>query len=123
VADWYLKRKPKEKQDSEKIREQIRDAADRMYTVEAITIRSDVLVKRGKGPIAICPLCREAYPESNGDICRRCQGDSPYEKKEISDGHDVELPVLKNVAVEKSVGKKLLHDLTRVIPGKSKCAV
>jgi hypothetical protein len=42
----------------------------------------------------------------------------PMKRKEVSDGHKVELPVLKKVAVE----KKLLHDPTCVIPGKSKCA-
>jgi formylmethanofuran dehydrogenase subunit E len=101
VADWYLKRKPKHEQDSEKIKEQIRDGADRMITVETITVRSDVLLKRSKGSIAICPLCHEAYPEIHGALCRRCQGDSPYENKTVSQRHEVEVPVLKRVAVSR----------------------
>jgi formylmethanofuran dehydrogenase subunit E len=82
VADWYLKRKPKLEQNSERIREQIRAAGDRMITVEAVTVRADFLVKRGKGPIRLCPLCHEAYPERHGEVCRRCGGGSPYRERE-----------------------------------------
>jgi formylmethanofuran dehydrogenase subunit E len=79
VADWHLKRKPKPQQNPQRIRDQIRAAGERMFTMAPIKIRSDFLVKRSKGPIRICPLCQEAYPQRHGEICRCCQGDSPYE--------------------------------------------
>lgn len=79
VADWYLKRKPKPEQNSERIREQIREAGDRMYSTAAVTVRSDFLIKRSKGPIRVCPLCGEAYPQRHGRVCRRCGGKSPYQ--------------------------------------------
>ncbi|MFY9707160.1 MAG: formylmethanofuran dehydrogenase subunit E family protein [Desulfobacterales bacterium] len=82
VADWYLKRKPKLEQNSERIREQIRAAGDRMITAEAVTVRADFLIKRSKGPIRLCPLCQEAYPERHGEVCRRCGGGSPYRERE-----------------------------------------
>jgi formylmethanofuran dehydrogenase subunit E len=81
VADWYLKRKPKPEQSSERIREQIREAGDRMVSVEPVRVRADFLIKRSKGPIRVCPLCHEAYPELYGEVCRRCRGDSPYQER------------------------------------------
>ncbi|MFZ0243562.1 MAG: formylmethanofuran dehydrogenase subunit E family protein [Desulfobacterales bacterium] len=78
VADWFLKRKSKPEQNSRRVREQIRAAADRMVSVAPVTVRAEFLIKRSKGPIRLCPACHEAYPQQHGDVCRRCQGDSPY---------------------------------------------
>jgi formylmethanofuran dehydrogenase subunit E len=82
VADWYLKRKPKPEQNSERILKQIRAAGDRMVAVEPVLVQDDFLIKRSKGSIRFCPLCREAYPERHGELCRRCRGDSPYREWE-----------------------------------------
>ena len=78
VADWFLKRKTKPEQNSERIREQIRTAGDRMIRIAPVTVRADFLIKRSKGPIRLCPSCREAYPQRHGETCRSCRGDSPY---------------------------------------------
>lgn len=122
VADWLLKRKPKPEQNSERIREQIRAAGDRMYSMEMVTIRPDFLIKRSKGAIRICPICHEAYPERHGDVCRSCREDSPYqERKNAAIGGQDEV-TLKAIGLDQAVGRKLLHDLTRIVPGRSKGA-
>jgi formylmethanofuran dehydrogenase subunit E len=84
VADWYLKRKPKHEQHSDRIREQIRTDGQRMISMETIQVRADQLLKQSKGPIRLCPLCGESYPAKHGDHCRQCQGDSPYENWAIT---------------------------------------
>jgi formylmethanofuran dehydrogenase subunit E len=122
VADWILKRKPKPEQNSDRIRDQIRAAGDRMVSVAPVTIRPDFILKRSKGPIRICPLCHEAYPERDGDICRRCGGDAPYQERKddaVAAGHEVGLTA---IGLEQAVGHKLMHDMTQIIPGRSKGA-
>lgn len=122
VADWYLKRRPKQEQNSENIREQIRVAGNRMYTLEPVTVRNDLLIKRSKGPIRRCPLCGEAYPQRHGNMCRRCSGDSPYQAGKSPRLEPGKKIAPRAVGVEQAVGKKLLHDMTQVIPGRSKGA-
>ncbi len=122
VADWYLKRRPKHEQRSDRIREQIRSEGHRMFSLEPIQVRADHLVKRSEGPIRVCPRCREAYPAKHGDACRQCGGDSPYENRAAVGHRPPEPPLLEPVALEKAVGRKLLHDLTCIRPGESKGA-
>ena len=67
----------------------------------------------------MCPLCGEAYPAKHGGICKGCAGDSAHtggEKQEKRpDG-----PLLSAVPVDEAVGKRAVHDMTEIIPGKSK---
>ncbi len=122
ISNWLLKLKPKAEQNSERLREQIRDFHHQICSMELIRVGSEHLIKRSKGPIRICPLCREAYPSKHGEICRQCQGDSPYLNRENEKSKSMEAPVLKSVKVEEAVGKKILHDMTRIIPDKRKGA-
>lgn len=122
VADWYLKRRPKQEQHSENIREQIRVAGNRMYTLEPVTVRNDLLIKRSKGAVRRCPLCGEAFPQRHGNMCRRCSGDSPYQPGKSRRLEPEKEITPQTVGVEHAVGKKLLHDMTQVIPGRSKGA-
>ncbi len=122
VQDWFMKRKPKHEQCSDRIREQIRTCGPRMFRVETVRVRGAVLVKRDKGAIAVCPACGEAYPGLHGDRCRGCRGSSPYDA--LDGGRPetaaVEMPALEAVPVADAVGKTLLHDMTRIVPGQSK---
>ncbi len=88
------------------------------------------------GRVGVCPVCGEAYPASDGAICRGCQGEAPYG----SDGKDgcrafgpmreapreepaapaSSGPRLVAVPVTEAVGRKTLHDMTRIVPGESK---
>jgi len=120
VSDWYLKRKPKREQDSEAIRRQIREAGDRMYQVTAVEVRAEFLNKRSKGAIRICPLCQESYPEKHGEICRKCQGQSPYEGLAFGLSSEASGPGLQAIDATQAVGRSILHDMTRIVPGDSK---
>jgi formylmethanofuran dehydrogenase subunit E len=122
ISNWLLKRKPKAEQNSERLRQQIREKHHLICSRETVKISPEHLVKRSKGPVSICRLCHEAYPSRHGDICRQCQGDSPYLDRKIQKTKDLDGPLLKSVNVEDAVGEKILHDMTRIIPGQYKGA-
>jgi len=122
IANWLLKLKPKVEQNSERLRQQIRDSHHLICSRETVKVRPEHLIKRSKGPIAICPLCREAYPLKHGEICRQCQGDSPYLNRKTRESKVFDAPVLKSVRIEEAIGQKILHDMTRIVPGEHKGA-
>lgn len=122
IANWLLKLKPKAEQDSERLRQQIRDGHHLICSREVIKVYPEYLVKRRKGQISICPLCHEAFPSKHGEICRQCQGDSPYLSRETRKSKDFETPILKSVKAEEAIGQKIIHDMTRIIPGEYKGA-
>ncbi|CCH50218.1 FmdE family protein [Pseudodesulfovibrio piezophilus] len=117
---WLMKTKPKNQQDSEALRHEIRDHSLEMLSVETITVKPEVVMKRSKGAIVICPLCGDAYPEFHGAICRGCSGDSPY----MNDRSTCAVADIGNsipsTPLELSIGKKIVHDMTRIVPGESK---
>ena len=88
--------------------------------MEAGPIRAQLLGKRHRGPIVICPLCREGYPAEDGGICRACQGEPLY----LPEGQDEEIwtpgPPLQSLPAEEAVGRRALHDMTMIVPGASK---
>jgi len=116
INGWYLKLKPKQEQDSALLLEQIRDAGMETLGRQRIRIRPQFLGKRSRGRIAICPLCREAYPAQDGGLCRACQGEVPYLEAEGITA----APPLQTVPLEQAVGRRALHDMTQIIPGRSK---
>jgi formylmethanofuran dehydrogenase subunit E len=123
ISNWLLKLKPKKEQNSERLRKQIREGHHLICSKEVIRVGSEHLKKRSKGLISICLLCHEAYPSKHGEICRQCQGDSPYlsRRTQKSKTYD-DMPALKSVKTEEAVGQKILHDMTRIIPGEYKGA-
>jgi formylmethanofuran dehydrogenase subunit E len=117
INSWYLKLKPKVEQDKDLLLAQIREAGPRILSWRTIQIRPHFLTRRHRGGMVICPLCREAYPAQDGGICRACQGEGPC----LEDAESVAgAPALQAVPAEKAVGRRALHDMTRIIPGESK---
>ncbi|MDY6853124.1 MAG: FmdE family protein [Thermodesulfobacteriota bacterium] len=119
IKNWYLKLIPKREQDSSLLMENIRRAWGNILSCQEVEIAPSFREKRGIGEVILCPLCKEAYPFRDGDICRPCQGESPY----ILKGHlceDESSPPLKKIPVEKAVGHRALHDMTMIIPKKKK---
>jgi formylmethanofuran dehydrogenase subunit E len=96
--------------------QQIRDAGTSIYSVEPVMIQPQYLKKRHKDRIASCPLCGEAYPLDHGRICRACQGQTPY----LVAAEVTSKPRLYAAPIEESIGRKILHDLTEIVPGESK---
>ena len=124
IRTWYLKLKPKKDQDSSLLRHEIGTAGTDILSVQPIRIRKDLLGKRSKGTIAVCPVCKKAYPAIHGPICRSCAGESPYVATE-GEETTVLYPVphqIRSVAADKARGEKIVHDMTRIEPGKSKGA-
>ncbi len=119
LADWYLKRKPKKDQDSDMIRQEIGQAGATVCTLERVLVPLEKMRKRSKGRIVVCPICSEAYPAMHGAICRGCQGEAPYRDAGLVE-ETAPTPRLKKVPVDDAQGLVVLHDMTRIVPGRSK---
>lgn len=116
IHTWFFKLKPKKEHDDKLLMQQIREAGQGIYSIEPVMIQPQYLHKRHKDRIASCPLCGEAYPLDHGRICRACQGQSPY----LVAAEAPSMPRLHAAPIEDSIGRKILHDLTEIVPGESK---
>lgn len=79
IDAWFFKRKPKAEQNSRLLLDEIQQAGASVLTTQKVQIDKHFMAKRPVGPRRICPQCRESYPSSHGEICRACQGASPYQ--------------------------------------------
>ncbi|WP_432738272.1 FmdE family protein [Maridesulfovibrio sp. FT414] len=117
IEAWFLKLKPKKEQNTEKLFAEIRMAGPSFCSVAPVQVASDFLGHKHMRAIGICPSCREAYPVSDGALCRGCQGEVPY----VGGSREVHREnCLVAVDVEDAVGRTALHDMTRIEPGVSK---
>ncbi len=116
IKNWYLKLKPKAEQDKELLLAQIREAGPQVLNWRTVQMHPHFLSRRHRGPMVVCPLCREAYPAKDGGICRGCQGEVPY----VDDQGASEAPSLQVVPLDRAVGQRALHDMTQIVPGLSK---
>lgn len=119
IQGWFLKLVPKKDQDTEKLFHEIETAGDTILRLEKVTVQKRLLGHSHMTRIEACPVCREAYPVSDGAICRGCQGEAPYEHTRSVEAEEC-MPT--RVPVAEAVGRKALHDMTRIEPGKSKGA-
>ncbi|MBW1919031.1 MAG: formylmethanofuran dehydrogenase subunit E family protein [Deltaproteobacteria bacterium] len=78
IRSWFFRTRPKAAQDEEKLLDEIKAAGEEILGVERVRIRDELIGKQSKGKIALCPVCGEAYPASQGDMCSGCQGQAPY---------------------------------------------
>ncbi len=78
IKEWFLKLKPKEEQNIELILKQIRDAGSALLSVQKVRVEPERIRRKKLGAVAICPVCREAYPVRDGSKCLPCKGESPY---------------------------------------------
>ena len=121
VEAWLFKLKTKQEQDGQLLLEQIRQAGPELYGTETVLVQPQFLGKRHRGAIGCCNLCGEPYPVDDGAICRACAGEAPY----VVSGADhferlFDGPALDAVPFRDAVGKTALHDMTMIVPGKSK---
>ncbi len=119
IQGWFLKLTPKKEQDTEELFREIETAGDGILRLERITVQKRLLGHSHMSRIEACPVCHEAYPTSDGAICRGCQGEAPYEHSRPAEAEEC-MPT--RVSVAEAVGRKALHDMTRIEPGKSKGA-
>jgi len=78
IQKWLYKLVPKMEQDPVLLASQIRDAGSNICSFYHVEIKPEIVKKRHKGRISDCPACGEPFPAGDGEICRRCQGDTPY---------------------------------------------
>ncbi len=119
IRAWFMKEKPKAEQDTDTLFAEIEQAGDSICSIRPVKINKKYLGHGHMTSIVVCPVCNEAYPDSDGSICRGCQGEAPYE---ILEGMEcrADAPQLRTVPVEAAVGKKVVHDMTGIEPGASK---
>jgi formylmethanofuran dehydrogenase subunit E len=120
IKGWFLKLTPKKEQDTEALFHEIEDAGDSILRLEKVTVQARLLGHSHMTRIEACPICHEAYPVSDGAICRGCQGEAPYVGTPGSALGETAQPT--RLPVTEAVGRKALHDMTRIEPGKSKGA-
>ncbi|NSW86614.1 MAG: trehalose-binding protein [Syntrophobacteraceae bacterium] len=121
VQAWLYKLKPKKEQDKALLLDQLRDAGTELLGMHPVRVHSRFMKRQSRGQIVDCSLCGEPYPARDGAICRACQGESPYETMDTPAAeYTRDEPRLAAVSVEESVGRRLLHDMTQIIPGESK---
>lgn len=119
IREWFYKEKPKKDQDSDRLLQEILDAGTECFAVQSVVVDAEQRKRRHKGAVADCPACGEAYPTAQGDVCRACAGENPY-RRLVSPSSVLEEPSLKSIPLQHAVGRKLLHDVTEIIPGASK---
>jgi formylmethanofuran dehydrogenase subunit E len=78
IRDWYLKRKKKQKQDTEALLGRIKEAGHGLLGLQRVRVVPEKIRRKKMGPVSLCPVCGEAYPARDGERCRNCQGETPY---------------------------------------------
>jgi len=121
IKEWFFKLAPKKSQDSKTLFEQIRNAGTNLYSMQDVRVQPQFLEKQSKGSITVCPLCGEAYPSKDGEICLGCGDENPYTNIVTPRSSAIEkAPTLQAVSVRDAIGRSLLHDMTRIIPNSKK---
>jgi len=117
IAAWLLKTRPKAEQNTQLLLAQIKKAGAGLYAIMPIQMQGKYLERRSTGPIAECPVCREAYPVKDGAICRGCQGETPYEiARSEANAEFLPPPPLQAIPLQQALGQTALHDMTQIIP-------
>ena len=78
IRSWYFKLKPKREQNFQLLIDQIKEAEDRILSLQPVMVRPESVRRKRIGPVADCPRCGECYPLRDGECCLACQGESPY---------------------------------------------
>lgn len=121
IQEWFFKLRPKSQQNTVQLMAEIQEAGRRLYSTRKVQVDPRHMKKYRMGKSSVCTVCGEAYPESHGNLCRACQGQSPYShlsENATGDSHTVIQP--QAVPLTQSIGRKALHDMTQIIPGQSK---
>jgi formylmethanofuran dehydrogenase subunit E len=78
IKSWFFKLKPKTEQDGMLLVEQIKAAGAMICGTQNVQVADRFLKQMRRGGIAVCPLCKEAYPVATGAFCLACQGEALY---------------------------------------------
>jgi len=78
IKSWLFKLRPENDQELPAILDQIRKAGDAILSLQKVKVDPKTLRRPKLGSVAVCPVCKEAYPVRDGDQCIACRGNSPY---------------------------------------------
>ena len=117
IKGWLYKTTPPDAYDMQALIAEIHSAGTDIYNTKPVKVLPRFLKTRPQGKILTCCVCGEAYPQSDGGICRGCTNETPYVEADTLLAGDFLQPKLKTIAVEDSVGKRALHDMTKIEPG------
>jgi formylmethanofuran dehydrogenase subunit E len=78
IRGWFLKLVEKERQDPEKLLQEIESAGDSICTVAPVQVAQGFLGRHHMSAIVRCPLCKEAYPAEDGPVCLGCCGEPSF---------------------------------------------
>ncbi len=78
INSWFLRLRTKEQQDQNRLFQEIEEAGDSILSLCEVRIENEYLGKSPHRRICICRICGEAFPQTDGTICRGCQGRAPY---------------------------------------------
>lgn len=78
LKSWYFKLKPKKEQDFDRLIAEIKDARASICSIQSVQLDPNFIKVRHRKGFKICLMCGEAYPLTDGEICRGCQGEAPY---------------------------------------------
>lgn len=78
IRGWFLKLVEKEDQDPDRLLAEIAAAGDSICTTVPVQIAPQFLGRSHMSAIGRCPVCKEAYPTSDGAACLACQRQTPY---------------------------------------------
>ena len=121
IKAWFFQLKSKADQDFEQLLESIGTAGEEILSLHKVQIKPRFMETHRLGKKALCPLCGEAYPIKYGTICSGCQGDAPYFSDKMPNDQKKRKPLsLTSVPIDQAVGQLVLHDMTKIIPGKEK---
>jgi formylmethanofuran dehydrogenase subunit E len=84
IKAWFFKIKPKNEQNLECILAQIKESGEKLCGILPVQVHPHFLQRQGKGRIAICSSCEEAYPLQDGNVCLMCQGIFRYYSGKMS---------------------------------------
>ncbi|MBN1495732.1 MAG: formylmethanofuran dehydrogenase subunit E family protein [Spirochaetes bacterium] len=78
INRWFFKHKTTIPKDHDLLMSQIKEAGHSLLGMQNVRVKTGQVNRGEMGPVAICPVCGEAYPVKHGDTCRNCNGESPY---------------------------------------------
>lgn len=78
IKSWFFKLKTKKEQDKDRLLEEIKNAGENILSIRRVRVEPESVRRKKMGPVAKCPRCGEAYPARHGEMCKACQGESPY---------------------------------------------
>jgi len=79
---WFFGTKPKRKDQSDLLLQEIRRAHDEIYGIQDVRVKAALLEKTPSDSRGVCPECGEAYPAGDGPLCRGCRSEMVYYERE-----------------------------------------